>query len=548
MESDLLQGTGLAFKLSPDERVLLATYTPVAGKPKLDAATLREAIEAQGFGELFVSDDQLTQLLQKWSVSALAFSMPVGERRDATLAVFVSDDYMTATMSIQKGYGGHRVTVEEVERELAQRGVVCGILYDEIAAAVEAGEASKLIVAQGIPPQPGEDSQFISLVPEMAAQAPQLSDNDTADYRNLGDIVSVSLGDPLLRRTHPTAGIPGMNLIGVELPTTDGVEIPFADNLTGIACDLKDCDLLVAAISGYPVLVPRGVIVEPVFKVKRVDLSTGNLRFKGSLEIAGDVCEGMEVTATENITVGGVVESARVKAGGDVAVQGGVIGHATAGKPPEKGAASQTARIEAGGTVTVQFAENAVVTAGGDIVVKELAMQSELTSGSSIQVGEKGARKGHIIGGVSRAVSLVHAVVVGSLAGVPTLIEVGVDPALNKKLECVQETLAEKQRQMEELEKTLAYVKENPGSMEPGLLNLKERIYTKYLGEIAELTGEKKRLLKRMEVNAQARIEVERDAFLGTQVRIGSRALQVEEDLHGPTFTLTEEGVSYTCQ
>jgi len=544
MQSNHLDGTGLTLQLSPDARVLSAVFVPVTGRRNPDAQQLHRAIEAEGYGELFLSEDALGQLLQKCDVSPIGFTLQIGERRDATLVMQISDDLMAATMTIHPAYGGDRVSLEEVERALAEHGVVCGILYDEIRMAVEEGGASKLLIASGIAPVPGEDSRFISLIPEMATQAPQLSDDDTADYRNLGDIVSVSLGDPLMRRSHPTTGVPGMNLFGRELPTTDGVDIPFADHLTGIACDLKDCDLMIAAISGYPVIVPHGVMVEPVLKLKRVDLSTGNLRFKGSLEISGDVCEGMEVTATEGITVAGIVEAAKVTAGGDIVVQGGVIGH---GKPAQGKAANQQemARIEAGGAVSVQFAENAVITAGGDIFVKELAMQSELTSGSSIQIGEKGARKGHVIGGFCRAATLVHAVVIGSHAGVATMVEVGVDPSLNRKLEAVKDALAEKGRLIEELTKTLAYVKENPGSMEPALLALKERIYDKYQGEIAELTGEKKRLQKRMEINAQARVEVERDAFLGAQIRIGASTLQIEEDLVSPTFTLTEEGIGY---
>lgn len=545
METNILDGTGLKLQLSPDQKTLLAQFTPVTGRRALKVEQLREAIDALGYGELFIAQDALELVLQKCAVSPVAFSLQVGERRDAAFAIQLSDDMMTATMTLQPAFGGRHVTLEEVEQALARDGVICGILYDEIKAALEAGQAGKVVIASGIPPVPGEDSQFISLIPEMATQAPQLSENDTADYRNLGDIVSVGVGDPLLRRTHPTAGVPGMNLLGVELPTSDGVDVPFAENLSGIACDANDCDLLVAAISGYPVIVPRGVMVEPVFKLKRVDLSTGNLHFKGSLEISGDVCEGMEVTATENITVGGIVEAARLKAGGSIVVQGGVIGHGKMDAQGKMVNRRDMAQLEAEGTVTLQFAENAAISAGGDIVIRELAMQSELTSGGSIQVGEKGARKGHIIGGICRAVSLVHAVVIGSHAGVPTVIEVGVDPALNRKLETVQETLAEKQRQIEELTKTIAYVKENPGSMEPGLFNLKQRIYTKYQGEIAELTGEKKRLQKRMEINAQARVEVERDAFLGTQIKIGSSALLIEEDLTNPTFTLGEEGITY---
>jgi uncharacterized protein len=546
MVNSELEGSGLLIQLSPDGSRLLAAFTPTVQRRTLDLAALRRAIALDGHQELYLSEDSLAEVLKRCEVSPIAFTLQVGERRDATLAVNVSDDYMSATISIAPACGGKRIDREAILKELADRGVVCGLLDEEIDAAVAAGHASKLQVAAGSPPLPGEDSQFVSLLPEAAELIPQLNDQDTADYRNLGDIVSVSLGDPLLRRTPPTPGVAGRNLLGIELPTSDGCDIPFADNLTGVACELHDCDLLIAACAGIPVSVPRGMIVEPVLKLKRVDLSTGNLHVKGSVEISGDVSEGMEVTATEEITVGGIVEAARIEAGGNIEVKGGVIGHGklTIGKSETR---HDTAQLKAGGRVTVQFAENALISAATGIAVRELSMQSELTSGTSITVGEAGARKGHIIGGLCRAATVVHAIVIGSHAGVPTVVEVGVDPSINQKLGFVKETLDEKNGRLEELTKTLAYVKENPGSMEPGLLQLKERVYAKLQGEVAELTGEKKRLQKRMEINALARVEVERDAFLGVQVRIGNATLQIEEDLVGPTFTLGETGVEYSC-
>jgi hypothetical protein len=152
---------------------------------------------------------------------------------------------------------------------------------------------------------------------------------------------------------------------------------------------------------------------------------------------------------------------------------------------------------------------------------------------------------GHIIGGVCRAATLVRAVVIGSRAGVPTVVEVGVDPSLNRKLEITKDAIAEKERLTQELSKTLAYVRANPGSMEAVLVKLKERVFTKYQGELVELTGEKKRLQKRMEINASAKVTVGRDAFIGTQIRIGERMLQIEEDLNSPTFELTEQGIGF---
>ena len=546
MVNSELVASGLQLQLTPEGDKLKAAFTPTVQRRSLDVAAIKRAVALEGYAEFYLSEDAIVELIKRCAVSPISFSLQIGERRDASLAVSVADDFMSATISITPACGGRRVTREAILKELSDRGVIIGILDEAIDAAVAAGQAAKLQVAAGMLPCPGEDSQFVSLIPEARELTPQLNDQDTADYRNLGDLVSVSLGDPLMRRTAPTRGVPGQNLLGIEFPASDGCELPFADNLTGVACDLHDCDLLIAACSGFPVVVPGGMIVEPVFKLKRVDLSTGNLHVKGSLEIAGDVSEGMEVTATEGIVVGGIVEAARLEAGGDIEVKGGVIGHGKLSLGKSEGR-QEAAQLKAGGRVTVQFAENALIVASAEITVRELAMQSELTSGTSITVGEAGGRKGHIIGGLCRAGTLVHAIVVGSHAGVPTVVEVGVDPSINQKLGFVKDALDEKGSRLEELTKTLAYVRENPGSMEPGLLQLKERVYAKLQGEIAELAGEKKRLQKRMEINGQARVEVERDAFLGVLVRIGGSSLQIEDDLVGPTFRLGTEGVEFSC-
>lgn len=545
MEASAQDQSCITLKVSDEGRKLLATYTPAPGRT-LDRDLLHKAVFSQGFGEFTLSDESISAFLTAGEAATLPVTAEIGEKQEAHLDLEVSKDQMEARLNVHAA-SGVRITGETVMAFLARNGIVHGILDGMVSQVAKTGHADRILVAQGTPPQPGEDSRFESLIPEMQEQKPQVNEGETADYRNLGDIVSVSLGDPLMRRLRPTAGIPGKDLTGKELPAPDGALLPFAEDMQGVACDVHDPDLIVAAIAGYPVALQNGAQVEPIFRLKRVDLSTGNLHFKGSLEIEGDVSEGMEVTASEGITVGGIVEAARLDAGGDIEVKGGVIGHGKLSLGGTEGR-QDAAQLKAGGKVTVQFAENALIRAEGEILVRELAMQSELTSGASIRIGEPGGRKGHLIGGLTRAATLVHAVVIGSHAGVPTLVEVGVDPALNQKLGYVRESLAEKEKLREELEKTLSYVAENPGSMEPGLFKLKERVYAKYQSEIAELNGEMKRLLKRLEVNAQAKVEVERQAFLGVQIRIGSSQLHLEEDLMTPVFTLGEEGITSNCE
>ena len=112
---------------------------------------------------------------------------------------------------------------------------------------------------------------------------------------------------------------------GEPVPGIPGNDVRFAAALSGAELSPDDSDLLIAAIGGQPVIVSNGAIVEPTIKMKNVDLSTGNLAFEGTIVISGDIAAGMEVKASGDIIVGGMVEAAMLEAKGNVEVKGGII-------------------------------------------------------------------------------------------------------------------------------------------------------------------------------------------------------------------------------
>lgn len=469
---------------------------------------------------------------------------PVGETRDGKLSLSLEPDLMSAYVTITPAAGGAPVTSEQVLQALTEKGVVSGILHEEIEKAVQEGEVTKRLIASGLPPKPGEDSQFVSLIPEIRERCPLAEADGTVDYRNIGGIISVNPDDPLLRRLPPTKGTPGWDLHGTPLPTTDGNEIHFAPNLSGTKFAPEDGDLILAAISGLPVLVDHGVIVDPVLNVKTVDLSTGNLNFTGAINISGDVKAGMVVNASGDIVIGGVVESARVEAGGNIEIKGGIIGQKEV-RNNKGDLNTEICTVKALGNVSAQFAEHALIHAGQDVAIREVAMKSDITAGNAITVGEKGMRKGHIIGGICRAATLVHAMVAGSPANVATRIEVGVDPDVNEKLSAVKQQLSDKEKHLEEIDKTLAYIRDNAATVDPGMAALKERVHGLLQTEIAELNRQKKRLQKRLELVNNAKIEIENTTYFGVQIMVGDKTLTLEDDLNAKTFSIGEEGIVF---
>jgi uncharacterized protein (DUF342 family) len=83
------------------------------------------------------------------------------------------------------------------------------------------------------------------------------------DYRDLGDILVVHVGDALMRRHPPTPGQAGRTLTGELLPAREGKSVMFGGNLPGTQMNAGDPDILEAAITGQPVEVRGGMMVEP---------------------------------------------------------------------------------------------------------------------------------------------------------------------------------------------------------------------------------------------------------------------------------------------
>jgi uncharacterized protein (DUF342 family) len=542
MAEDSRWGQELTLKAVEEGKILTAVCEP-SGKHWIDADSVHEMLSSKGFGNLFIFDNAIEDLVGRFNKVCENFSVVIGEKRDGKFSVAIPGDRMQAALTILPPYGGSAVTADEIREALQQKGIVFGILDEKISESVAEGECRDVVIATGIPPVPGEDSQFLSLIAEVRDRCPTCNDKDTVDYRDLGDVITVKPGDPLMRRTSPTKGQPGRDITGREVAAPDGTEVPYQAELAGTRLDPDDPDLLVADIAGQPVLVAHGVMVEPVITVKNVDLSSGNLNIAGTLKVSSDVKAGMKIKATGDIIVGGVVEAAHLDSGGDIEVSGGIIGQ-TDGRN-DKADSDSMAVVHAKGSVRALYVENASVAAGVDIVVQEVVMKSELSAGNSILIGEQGSGKGRIIGGQARSTAHIHSGVAGSRAGVATRLEVGVDPAMNEKLTHVSDVLAAKEKELDEITKSLAYIRENPNRFNETAAKEKQKRFELILTEVQGLQGQKKRLQKRLELLDTASIIIERTAFSGVQVRIGEKALLLEEDLENATFRLGEEGIEY---
>lgn len=534
---------GISFLMSEDGKKLLAILEKPEANAHIDKDRVQQLLAGQGFADLFIYPDALDTLVKKYALGS-GFTLVVGERRDGAFSIHIDADLLRAHLTMTPAYGGSPVTGEQIYTALREKGITFGILDETIQSSVAKGYARNKMIAEGAPPTQGMDTRFISLIRDIKKIPRDSDDTETIDYRNISNVITVKRGDPLLRRVPPTEGSPGTNIFGSPIPAPRGNDIGFSPLMSGAEIHPDDPDLLVAALSGQPVILPNGADVEPVITIKDVDMSTGNMEIEGALIITGDVKPGMQVKATADIVIGGMVEAAHIEAGGDVEVRGAVIGQ---GEPRtgNDGHNQATAMIRAAGSVKALFVENACVFSGADIVIREFVMKSELNAGNSIVVGEQGSSKGRIISSTCRAAGSIEAITIGSRAGTGTILEAGADPSAKDKFTSAKQTFHCKERERAEISKALEYFRNNPDRTTPDALLEKEKALLRVQAEIQEVTGQIKRLKKKIVQCTRAWIKAERQVYCGVRISIGEKTLVVDSDREGVTFTLEEDEIVY---
>ncbi len=529
---------GLTFQLAEDGN-LLAVFEPCTSKITLDKTVIMEMLTRQNLSDLFLDEKALLRLVQLYNNSNARFVLKIGECRDGEFIINVAKDKMTAWLTITPAYGGAPVTFEQIRQSLKEKGIISGLVSAaEIEAILKEGKVTDYPIAQGLPPVPGLDAQFHSLVPEMQERRPKINEHGIADFRDLGNLILVKQGDPLMRRTLPTEGKKGKNILGQILTPKPSQDTPFTADLKGAMFDPDDNNLLRAAIIGQPLLISNGVIVSPTITVPQVNIASGNLSFDGTINVLGDVMKGMKVYALNDIFIGGTVEAAEIEAGGNINIRGGVIGNIGGS------ATSMGGKISCKGSLRARFAKYVSIEAGTSIIIDEYSMNCQLTALNQILVGKPGGRKGLIVGGSARAMMLIQAASIGSEAGIKTYIQGGLNPHTQMQLSSIESEIDANEKNLEDIKKIIAFIENNPEKDKNGLLDKASRTQDKLTDEIARYQADRESLLAEMSFAEHAKIVVEQTLCNGVEIRIGDQTWKAQEERGKTVFRLIDKKIS----
>jgi len=335
-----------------------------------------------------------------------------------TVLVKVSPDKLKAELIFPAGIGRDDVTLEECISALSAAGVIVSPqvtktvmrMYDALPSQTDARDSTTHeVVACAQLPVPGKDGELKWVV--HCAQDVKPNDKERVNHYERSAFIFVEPNQLLARIIEPTTGTEGKDVTGAPLAPTPGKPAHLElDDTT----EIKDGQLL-ARKSGMLWRKGDAVSVHEVMELNSdIDFGTGNIDFKGNIRINGNVLDLFSVKATGDIEIHGLIESAKIDAGGNLTVHGGMTGW-------------PNGELRVGGDCEVRFMDRVRGEISGTLRVNNEILNCNLNVGGAVELTH-----GEIIGGELLFKGHLTAHVVGSGAGVTTVLipEMGPDMSI----------------------------------------------------------------------------------------------------------------------
>lgn len=443
---------------------------------------------------------------------------------DSECKITISKDGMKAFISLSRPIGGADVSEKEIHELLKQNRIVFNINDTEVRNAVINRIYNKeILVAEGIEPQAGQDAVLTYHFDLSTEKAINMDKDGKIDYHELSLIKNVKAGDLLVTLTPNTAGIPGKNVLGEEVPGKDGrkLVLPRGKNV-----DISEDGLcLVSTIDGEVKALDGKVNVFSIYEVKHnVDNSTGNIRFNGKVIVMGNVLTGFVIEAEGDVEVYGVVEGAVIRSNGNIILHRGIQG-------------MNRGELYCEGDLIGKFIENSKIEVKGNIQ-SDAIMHSQVTCGRKL---EANGRKGLLVGGTFKVGEEIKARVIGSPMATITELEVGVNPDMRKKYENIKNELKQISDNLDKTTKAVDLLTKMSKSME--LPADKKILLAKSLKLKLQLQQSLEQVIKEqseMEIYfdelSRGKIKVQDVIYSGSRIIIGSSMMNLKDPVQYVSF------------
>lgn len=427
---------------------------------------------------------------------------------DCELEIRIAEDQMTVNMDCTAEHGdGKALTEELVYEALTQKGVVEGVKIDVIKGAIE--DARKLsvpqkdiVIAEGTPPIAGKNSDIdYNFDIEGEKHTFRILPGGKVDYKGSANIVTAKTDELLATIGDPDPGTNGVTVFGELIEAEEGKTTSLVAG-NGVRAS-EDEKSFYAEINGCIVLNYPIIQVLELYEVKGdVDYSTGNIDFSGNVIINGTVREGFEVKADGDIIIQNHVESAKVIAGRDVRISGGVFGQG-------KGL------ISAGRDVYVEYTQNGRIEAQGTVYINDFAVNSYIFCNFLNNLKKHGS----VVGGEIYAQRGIDVLTLGSPSGTKTYVAAGIDYLVKRKIKEVEESMQFYTNTLEKIDRTLKPIlakiknESKEANINSGILKKTVAKRKEIVTSLDVMKGKRSQLLAQLEVEGICFVKVKQTCF-----------------------------------
>lgn len=497
----MVKGAYVKLNVRP-EGTFLMLYPPSEGGSPLkidEVEAYLDKVIPDGYEKTAVRDELKKPLLVNKEVFLTKEKIPMVN--ETVVVTIMADRYSARGHFYPPMSGGSLLDRDSIVSEMVRCGVKYGVAEENITDFLENRQYDQtILLAEATKPVEGSDAVITYNFNTDLTQKPRVNEDGSVDFHHLDVISSVSEGDLLAELTPAVQGKPGIDVCGGLLRP-----VKVKQKILRVGKNIRlseDGCKAYSMVNGHATVEGEQVFVSNVYDVPaNVDTSTGDIEYEGNVHVHGNVIAGFSITAKGDIVVDGVVEGAKLYAGGHIILKRGIQGM-------DRGV------LKADGNVISRFIENASVESGG-YVSADAIMHSNVSAKGDITVD---GRKGFITGGVIRSGTTVSAKTIGSSMGTATSIEVGIEPAIISEYHALckeQETMSEAQEKNMQI--LLALAKR---------IKLGEKLSPEKLLQFKKASEEKEAMTKKSEENAE-RIRVLKEmieSYEGGCVKVSSTA------------------------
>ncbi len=384
--------------------------------------------------------------------------------------VRISYDNMRAYLYLPDPQAGE-YSLREVEDALSSNGVTYGIDMDRVKEIVEKKMYDReYAIAEGSEPVDGIDGYYDYKFDMNFSKKPKLCPDGSVDYWSI-KMVEMVTKDQVIAEYHKSIpGSDGMDVRGKTILAKRGRDqIPLrGKNFLRSEDGLTYTSLIDGKIEKQN----DRIMILPVYEIHGdVDLSVGNIDFRGDVIVHGGVCTGVTVKATGTVTVDGIVEGAKIEAGKDIVLRSGVMG-------------ASKASVTSKGNISAKFFEYSRVQANGSIQA-DVFLNCQVSCGENILLDGK---RSSIVGGEVGAIQGIVVETLGSDGEVKTHVRIGNGPSVVRRVSILKNKILVEQANLEKVEEGLEILKDAKNDpRKTDLLRVKIRDTALLSADMAEL-------------------------------------------------------------